>query len=135
MYTNCLNCDKALTREQRKRNKFCSSLCANDYKKKKYLENWLISGKLDYSSNTMIKVDSVYRKYIEKEQDNKCAICGIPDIWNGDKLIFVLDHIDGDSSNHNRNNLRLVCPNCDSQLPTYKYHNRNSSRDYRKYKK
>ncbi|WIM86214.1 hypothetical protein PT015_14985 [Candidatus Mycobacterium wuenschmannii] len=34
---------------------------------------------------------------------------------------------------HNRReNLRLICPNCDSQLPTYKARNRGSGRHYRR---
>lgn len=36
-------------------------------------------------------------------------------------------HIDGDASNNFRDNLRLVCPNCDSQLDTYKSRNKNSA--------
>lgn len=63
-----------------------------------------------------------------KEQDNKCAICGCEPIWNSKPLVFVLDHIDGDASNNRRENLRMICPNCDSQLPTFKSKNKNSTR-------
>ena len=130
-YTNCIFCGKELTREQRKRNKFCSLDCSTRYKKESLLNNWLKTGKLNYKCNTMIKVNSVYRHYIENEQNNKCAICGISNNWNNKSLIFILDHIDGDSSNHSRSNLRLICPNCDSQLETYKSKNKKSSRNYR----
>ncbi|WP_207206678.1 HNH endonuclease [Nocardioides ganghwensis] len=44
----------------------------------------------------------------------------------------MLDHIDGDSSNNRRENLRLVCPNCDSQLETYKARNRGKGRAWRR---
>ena len=108
----------------------CTSVLGGMTKRQRSLEKWLKDGNLDYKQNTMIKVSSIYREYIQNEQDNKCAICGIPNIWNNKNLVFVLDHIDGDSSNHNRNNLRLVCPNCDSQLPTYKSKNKKSHRDY-----
>ena len=40
----------------------------------------------------------------------------------------MLDPIDGNAENNNRENLRLVCPNCDSQLDTYKSKNKNSAR-------
>jgi len=44
------------------------------------------------------------------------------------KLVFVLDHIDGDASNNKRENLRLICPNCDSQTDTFKSKNKFSTR-------
>jgi hypothetical protein len=45
---------------------------------------------------------------------------------------LVLDHIDGNPTNNCRENLRLVCPNCDSQLATYKSRNRGNGRHYRR---
>ena len=54
------------------------------------------------------------------------------DTWNNKELHFILDHIDGDASNNWENNLRLICPNCDSQLDTYKSRNKNSARTHRK---
>jgi hypothetical protein len=45
---------------------------------------------------------------------------------------LVLDHIDGNPDNNRRDNLRLACPNCDSQLPTYKSRNRGSGRAFRR---
>ena len=47
-----------------------------------------------------------YKKYFLEEQDHKCAICGCLDIWQGKQLVFVLDHIDGNADNNNRENLR-----------------------------
>lgn len=75
---------------------------------------------------------NVIRYYIKETQNYKCAICGIGDTWNGKELHFVLDHIDGDASNNWKDNLRLICPNCDSQLDTYKSKNKNSARTHRK---
>jgi hypothetical protein len=72
------------------------------------------------------------KKFILEEQGHKCKICETSDEWNSKKLVFVLDHIDGNSTNNSRENLRLVCPNCDSQLDTYKSKNNGSGRFYRK---
>jgi hypothetical protein len=53
---------------------------------------------------------------------SKCEICGLTD-WNGQELSFELDHIDGDRTNHKIDNLRIVCPNCHSQTPTWRARN------------
>lgn len=49
---------------------------------------------------------------------NKCSCCSI-DKWNGKELSLQLDHINGDSSDHRKDNLRLLCPNCHSQTNTW----------------
>jgi len=111
----------------------CRTILGNQRTSEKKIEKWLESGNINLGNNSRVK--GCYRKYIQDEQNNKCAICGISDVWNNKRIVFVLDHIDGHSSNNNRNNLRLVCPNCDSQLDTYKSKNKKSDRDYRKYMK
>lgn len=72
------------------------------------------------------------KKIILYEQNNRCIICNNIDMWEGKELHFILDHIDGDATNNKRDNLRLVCPNCDSQLSTFKA--RNIGKSTRKYK-
>ena len=51
--------------------------------------------------------------------DNKCILCGQLPMWNGKPLVMRLDHINGKRGDHREENLRLVCPNCDSQLETF----------------
>lgn len=45
---------------------------------------------------------------------------------------LILDHVDGDSDNWYLTNLRLVCGNCDMQLPTYKSKNWGNGRASRR---
>lgn len=52
-------------------------------------------------------------------KEYKCEKCQI-DTWNGEPISLELDHIDGCSTNHILNNLKLLCPNCHSQTPTYR---------------
>lgn len=48
-----------------------------------------------------------------------CAVCGGGDTWEGKPLTLVLDHINGVNNDHRVENLRLLCPNCNSQTQTF----------------
>jgi 5-methylcytosine-specific restriction endonuclease McrA len=50
----------------------------------------------------------------------ECAECGNNGEWMGKKLPLILDHMNGVNDDNRIENLRFVCSNCDSQLPTYK---------------
>jgi len=51
-------------------------------------------------------------------KEKKCEICGQDENWKGEKLTFILDHINGDNRDHRIENLRILCPNCSSVLDT-----------------
>ena len=53
-----------------------------------------------------------------------CAVCDSLPEWRGEPLVLILDHKNGDPSDHRLENLRFVCPNCESQLPTHGSRNR-----------
>ena len=110
-----------------------SGLCQSCYKQQKNadkIQRWLETG--DTGCKVATTLRNCIRDYIKESQQHKCAICGIDSVWNGKELHFILDHIDGDASNNLKDNLRLICPNCDSQLDTYKSKNKNSARKHRK---
>ena len=97
-----------------------------------YIKDWLDNGKLKTNRNPQIYV----REFLLKRQNDLCDICELPQEWNGRPLVFIIDHIDGNTKNSNESNLRMICSNCDSQLPTYKSKNKGKGREYdKKYRK
>lgn len=115
----CNNCFNEFERDRT--HKFCCLKCSHEFKFKQTV------ARLDNSNNfSIVEVRSI-RKYLIFKFGNKCQICN-REVWNTEKIPLVLDHIDGDSSNWLKGNIRMICPNCDAQLPTYKSRNRGKGR-------
>lgn len=55
-------------------------------------------------------------------ENSFCSMCKL-DTWNGLPLILELDHINGNNKDYEDSNLRLLCPNCHSQTPTWRGRN------------
>lgn len=128
----CLNCGKLLTQEGNNySHKFCDVNCQHIYQHKQKYQK-LLDG--DPSIMRANYIPRLFKKDILQEQNGVCAICGCKPEWNGKLLVFILDHIDGHASNNKRENLRCICPNCDSQLDTYKSKNKCGERSYYRYK-
>ena len=66
-----------------------------------------------------LKTDATRRHWIILLRGHKCEICGLTE-WTGKIIPLQLDHIDGNSRNNVLENCRVICPNCDALLPTYK---------------
>ena len=122
----CLGCGAPLTKRHQR--VFCSNRCQRDVERAANVAAWLATGVAIPGTRRGHYV----RSYLYETQQGRCAICDLPDEWNGADLALVLDHVDGDSANNARENLRLICPNCDSQLPTYKSKNKGKRRAWRR---
>jgi RNA polymerase subunit RPABC4/transcription elongation factor Spt4 len=123
----CQGCGAELVR--RHQQVYCSNPCQRAHERRLKTEAWLHTGVAVLAGAPR---GHYVRRYLLEQQSHACAICGGPETWNGADLVLVLDHVDGDSTNNRRDNLRMVCPNCDSQLPTYKMRNKGKGRHSRR---
>lgn len=121
---NCLFCNKE-NKDKGKQyvGKYCNNQCQANHTKQRWLED-----NQEAFENGLLKARAAIKKFVVERDGYKCAICTQLPEHNGKPLVMILDHIDGDASNNKPLNFRLVCPNCDSQLPTYKGKNRGNGR-------
>lgn len=116
---DCITCGNKTSRHDRK---YCSQKCSNIQRRKGLLEKFKAGIKLQ---------DRTIKGLLLETRGHKCEICNTIE-WNGKPVPLVLDHISGDSNDSSESNLRLVCGNCDMQLPTYKSKNKGNGRHYRR---
>ena len=80
----------------------------------------------DFSSSKDIPLETnnikknnkeIKRQLLEKDLiENKCQSCKIGDMWNGRLLSLKLDYNNGNPNDKNLDNMRLLCPNCFTQI-------------------
>lgn len=72
------------------------------------------------TKNSYYDNSSLKKRLLEKGLFQKrCSDCGLTTHWNGKPLTLQVDHINGVSTDNRIENLRLLCPNCHSQTPTW----------------
>jgi hypothetical protein len=60
-----------------------------------------------------------HKAVLVKERGHQCESCKLQ-VWLEQPIMLEMDHIDGDSKNNVKANLKLLCPNCHAQTPTWR---------------
>lgn len=124
MYT-CICCKKDCESYRQKTNKYCSIQCQAEYQYQSRVKQWLIEGK-DWKG----MIPNWVRRVLREKFGNKCSECGINE-YNNKPITLEVDHKNGNHLDNTIKNLRLLCPNCHSQTPTYKNRNKGKGRTNR----
>ena len=119
----CTFCQKEYKRDKYSKGKpFCTTICQGKFKYNKRQEERRVlfkQGKLKYRRRIRVILLEMF--------GHICQICKHTE-WNGQKIPLQVDHKDGCSANNSSSNLRLICHNCDAQLPTFAGKNRGKGR-------
>ncbi len=110
----CINCGLITDNK-----KYCNIRCNSEHLKK-VRRIWI-------EGNNCLKDYKKDKWYLEEIRGKKCEVCHNSE-WMGTEIPLDIDHIDGDSDNNILDNLRLICPNCHRQTPTYGSKNRGKGR-------
>ena len=141
----CKQCKYPLHYRTESRQKFCSRSCAATYnnahfpKRKKLYTQTSKQDWIDHiTKERRVKVESgntnnrdTLKRYLKDTRGDVCEKCHQPGVWEGELLTLVLDHIDGDPGRSTPDNIRLLCPNCNSQTPTFSGRNKGNGRKSR----
>jgi 5-methylcytosine-specific restriction endonuclease McrA len=79
----------------------------------------IFNGKVPFYNATFLGKRLVKEGYLER----KCSCCKLTE-WMGKPIPLDLDHINGISTDHRLENLRLLCRNCHAQTDTFSGKNR-----------
>ena len=112
----CKKCGQKLKSHKRS---FCSHTCEWRFKGEELLGKWLRGEVSGAKGKYGEQISPFVRKWLKEKCEGRCLICGGNE-WMGKPMPLIVDHIDGHSENNRPENLRMVCGNCDMQLPTYK---------------
>lgn len=124
----CLVCNNFT---KRKKSLFCSPKCKKNHDFLRKIRNWCLGN--DIYDGKKIKKPTVIKRLVITMNGYVCDPCGLSSLYNGKRLTLELDHINGDATNNNKDNVRLLCPNCHSLTPTFKGKNKgNGTREWRK---
>ncbi|HUQ30457.1 MAG TPA: HNH endonuclease [Candidatus Paceibacterota bacterium] len=127
MQRTCAYCEREL--KQRWNLKFCSNQCQADFRYKTFKDGWITGSRKVITKN----ISGHIKRFLLETYGDKCSRCA----WDEKhpttlRVPLEVDHVDGNSDNNARENVRLLCPNCHSLTPSFRNLNRGKGRSWRK---
>jgi hypothetical protein len=136
-----VNCSKDFTLRNRPAQKYCSSDCQKDAK---YLRRYgrcpvphvpivplkeddLLTKWKDGRWSGTIRgggASKVVKRYIRQKFNHQCVECQWNKLNTLGRCPVEVHHIDGNRFNNKEDNLTLLCPNCHSLTPTFRFNGR-----------
>ena len=98
--------------------KYCSRKCCTDHQRDGFRQQFK-EGKL--------KDRGALKRNLIAANGRRCSECGKIH-WMGKEIPLEVDHINGNAGDNSMENLRLLCPNCHAQTPTYRALNKGNGR-------
>lgn len=130
--TSCINCGVGTNNK-----KFCGHSCRASFTNVRRCKKPIINKQelrntklLQRFLDGKISQRVTLRKYLSKTVGYKCDNCNL-EKWDDKEITLVVDHKDGNAGNNLPNNLRLLCPNCNSQTETFSGRNKGNGRKAR----
>jgi hypothetical protein len=94
---------------------------------KEIIENQFKEGKIKkisiddmFTENSTVSRGTIKKRILKENiMEYKCVFCENDGTWIDKKISLVLDHINGINNDNRLENLRFLCPNCNSTLVTH----------------
>lgn len=124
----CAGCGNEFKQKyySQKKPKYCNSTCAIKHQSRQRIEK-----SNEGFDDGLVVYFETQKRILTERFGYKCSCCSISE-WQNNPLTLQVDHIDGDPGNNKGSNLRLLCPNCHSQTPTYKGGNKKNPKQDRR---
>lgn len=124
----CLSCNTFIPKGKTDR-KYCDLKCHKQHQYDTYVKSWLAGDKLGFTGKTC-QISNYVRRYLHETRGTACEDCGWDERHPVDGSVLTeVEHIDGDATNNDLSNLKILCPNCHSMTPTFRARNKNSARN------